>query len=158
MKVIGELSLSRCRCKQASFNIDHAMKTRKEEYRKEKYFKKIKESEPTDNQKFARAHSSLLASVLETEKAFQALTEELESFDKQRIAELRAVLLSFTKSELNYHSHALELYSKGYNMLRDVGMIYYIFTCFKYTCCFTRNKYLQSSKSCFLKFFDITTR
>lgn len=123
MKVIGELSLSRCRCKQASFNIDHAMKTRKEEYRKEKYFKKIKESEPTDNQKFARAHSSLLASVLETEKAFQALTEELESFDKQRIAELRAVLLSFTKSELNYHSHALELYSKGYNMLRDVGMI-----------------------------------
>ncbi len=120
-KVIGELSLSRCRCKQATFNIDFALKSQKDEQRKEKHLKKIKETGPLDKQKFSKAHSALVACVVETEKAFHSLKEELESFDKQRVDELRAVLLAFTESELNYHSHALELYSRGFNMLRQNG-------------------------------------
>ena len=120
-KVIGELSLSRCRCKQATFNIDFALKSQKDEQRKEKYLKKIKETEPLDKHKFTKAQTALLASKVETEKAFHSLKEELESFDKQRVEELRAVLLAFTESELKYHSHALELYSRGFNMLRQSG-------------------------------------
>lgn len=120
-KVIGELSLSRCRCKQATFNIDFALKSQKDEQRKEKYLKKVKETEPLDKQKFTKAQTALVASTVETEKAFHSLKEELESFDKQRVEELRAVLLAFTESELKYHSHALELYSRGFNMLRQNG-------------------------------------
>lgn len=120
-KVIGELSLSRCRCKQATFNIDFALKSQKDEQRKEKVLKKIKETEPLDKHKFSKAQTALNASIVETEKAFHALKEELEMFDKQRVEELRAVLLAFTESELKYHSHALELYSRGFNMLREHG-------------------------------------
>jgi tetratricopeptide (TPR) repeat protein len=125
-KVIGELSLSRCRCKQATFNIDFALKSQKDEQRKEKHLKKIKETEPLDKQRFSKAQSALLASVVETEKAFHSLKEELESFDKQRVDELRAVLLAFTESELKYHSHALELYSRGFNMLRQNGRGFFL--------------------------------
>lgn len=120
-KVIGELSLSRCRCKQATFNIDLALKHQKDETRKEKQVNKIKESVPFDKQKLAKAQQSLLASAIEAEKAFTCLEEELETFEQQRVDELRAILLAFTESELMYHSHALELYTKAFNVLRQCG-------------------------------------
>ncbi|CAB3987396.1 Hypothetical predicted protein [Paramuricea clavata] len=53
-------------------------KSQKDEMRKEKHLKKIKETEPLDKQKFSKAQSTLLASVVETEKAFHSLKEELE--------------------------------------------------------------------------------
>ena len=98
-----------------------ALKSQKEELRKEKQFNKIKESSPLDKQRLAKAQSSLAASTIDTEKAFENLEEELESFEQQRVDELRAVLLAFTESELAYHSHALELYTKGFNVLRQCG-------------------------------------
>ena len=120
-KVIGELSFSRCRCKHAAFNIDVALKCQKEELRRRKELNKIKESTPFDKQKSTKAQSALLASSIEVDKAFACLEEELETFEQQRVEEIRAILLAFTESELMYHSRALELYTKGFNILRRSG-------------------------------------
>lgn len=74
----------------------------------------------TEKEYQSQAESELTKASIEVSRVVKGLEEQIDSFERRKLHDLKSILLDFVTVELSFHTKALELLTKAY---QDVAAI-----------------------------------
>lgn len=74
----------------------------------------------TEKEYQSQAESELMKASVEVSRVVKGLEEQIDSFERRKLHDLKSVFLDFVTIELSFHTKALELLTKAY---QDVAAI-----------------------------------
>ncbi|XP_018376059.1 PREDICTED: protein FAM92A1 isoform X2 [Trachymyrmex cornetzi] len=119
-KVIVPLSQYAMICKHARDDVKNAFAARDRELTRRRHLDKVRERNPRNRQMISQAESELTKASIEVSRVIKGLEEQIDSFERRKLHDLKSVLLDFVTVELSFHTKALELLTKAY---QDVAAI-----------------------------------
>ncbi|XP_011504931.1 PREDICTED: protein FAM92A1 isoform X1 [Ceratosolen solmsi marchali] len=120
-KVIGPLSQYQNACKRAKDNVKSIFTARDEELKRKRLLDKIRDENPKNQQKISQAKSNLMKATVEVSRVVKGLEEQIDSFEKQKLHDLKKILLNFVTVQLSFHAKALELFTKAYQDVAEIN-------------------------------------
>lgn len=120
-KVVASLSQYEMSCKQTKEEVKQIYNMRDKELQKKKQLDRIKDRNPRNRQLIVKAEAELVKATAEVTKTVRSLEEQITVFEKQKINDIKNILLDFISIEMGYHSRALELLTKAYQVVDDVN-------------------------------------
>lgn len=57
---------------------------------------------------------------VELTRVVKGLEEQIDSFEKRKLYDIKTILLDFTKIELTFHTKAVELLTKAYQDIAEI--------------------------------------
>ncbi|XP_046822528.1 protein FAM92A-B isoform X1 [Vespa crabro] len=124
-KVVAPLSQYATICKHARDDVKNTFSARDKELTKRKQLDKIREKNPRNRQMIKRyqsqAESELMKAAVEVSRVIKGLEEQIDSFERRKLHDLRNVLLDFVTIEMSFHTKAIELLTKAYQDIADIN-------------------------------------
>ncbi|XP_014215410.2 protein FAM92A [Copidosoma floridanum] len=118
--VIAPLSQYQNTCKRARENVKTTFAARDEELKRKKLLEKVREENPKNQQRISHAKSNLMKATVEVSRVVKELEEQIDSFEKQKLHDLKTIILSFVTVELSFHAKAVELFTKAYQDIAEI--------------------------------------
>ncbi|XP_014481007.1 PREDICTED: protein FAM92A1 isoform X1 [Dinoponera quadriceps] len=119
-KVVAPLSQYATICKHARDDVKNTFSARDRELARRRHLDKVRERNPRNRQMISQAESELMKASVEVTRVVKGLEEQIDSFERRKLHDLKSVLLDFVTVELSFHTKALELLTKAY---QDVAAI-----------------------------------
>ncbi|XP_046822529.1 protein FAM92A-B isoform X2 [Vespa crabro] len=120
-KVVAPLSQYATICKHARDDVKNTFSARDKELTKRKQLDKIREKNPRNRQMISQAESELMKAAVEVSRVIKGLEEQIDSFERRKLHDLRNVLLDFVTIEMSFHTKAIELLTKAYQDIADIN-------------------------------------
>ncbi|KMQ89806.1 protein fam92a1 [Lasius niger] len=119
-KIIAPLSQYATICKHARDDVKNTFAARDKELTRRRHLDKVRERNPRNHQMISQAKSELMKASVEVSRVVKGLEEQIDSFERRKLHDLKSILLDFITVELSFHTKALELLTKAY---QDVASI-----------------------------------
>ncbi|KAK0160997.1 hypothetical protein PV327_009518 [Microctonus hyperodae] len=119
-KVIAPLSQYSLICKHAREDVKNIFNARDKQLAKRRHLDKIRERNPPNRQMISQAESDLMKASVELTRVVKGLEEQIDSFEKRKLHDIKMILLDFTKIELTFHTKAMELLTKAYQDIMEI--------------------------------------
>ncbi|XP_028049893.1 protein FAM92A isoform X2 [Monomorium pharaonis] len=119
-KVIVPLSQYATICKHAREDVKNTFAARDRELTRRRHLDKVRERNPRNRQMISQAESELTKASIEVSRVVKGLEEQIDSFERRKLHDIKSILLDFVTVELSFHTKALELLTKAY---QDVAAI-----------------------------------
>ncbi|KAG7201544.1 hypothetical protein KM043_004294 [Ampulex compressa] len=119
-KVISPLSQYSTICKHARDDVKSTFAARDKELTRRRQLDKVRERNPRNRQMISHAESELMKASVEVSRVIKGLEEQIDSFEKRKIHDLKTVLLDYVIIELSFHTKSLELLTKAYRDIADI--------------------------------------
>ncbi|RLU19673.1 hypothetical protein DMN91_008230 [Ooceraea biroi] len=101
-------------CKHAPDDVKYTFAARDREFTGRRQLNKVRERNPRNGQMVSQAESELMKAFVEMSRVVKGLEEQINSFERRKLHDLKSVLLDFVTIELRFHRKALELLTKAY--------------------------------------------
>ncbi|RLU18453.1 hypothetical protein DMN91_009164 [Ooceraea biroi] len=101
-------------CKHARDDVKNTFAARDREFTERRQLDKVRERNPRNRQMVSQAESELMKASVEMSQVVKGLEEQINSFERRKLHDLKSVLLDFVTIELRFHRKALELLTKAY--------------------------------------------
>ncbi|XP_072396705.1 CBY1-interacting BAR domain-containing protein 1 isoform X2 [Diabrotica undecimpunctata] len=121
IKVVSQFMKYENICKQAKDEVKDIYTARDKEVSKKRYLDRIRERNPRNRQQIIQAETELVKATAEVSKSIQILEEKTNTFEKQKLHDIKAILLDFMFTEIGYHAKCLEILTKGYNEVQAIN-------------------------------------
>uniref|UniRef100_A0A182X798 BAR domain-containing protein n=1 Tax=Anopheles quadriannulatus TaxID=34691 RepID=A0A182X798_ANOQN len=117
-KIVSELAQYETICKHCKEDVKEALLVRDKDLAKRKQLEQSK----SRNGRLKRNtnDTEIIKSNLEVEKALKEIEHQVERFEKQKLHDLKELLLSFVLIELKMHTQAVEVLSATYQDIGDI--------------------------------------
>ncbi|XP_040162515.1 protein FAM92A-A isoform X2 [Anopheles arabiensis] len=117
-KIVSELAQYEMVCKHCKEDVKEALLVRDKDLAKRKQLEQSK----SRNGRLKRNtnDTEIIKSNLEVEKALKEIEHQVERFEKQKLHDLKELLLSFVLIELKMHTQAVEVLSATYQDISDI--------------------------------------
>ncbi|XP_026831082.1 protein FAM92A isoform X2 [Ooceraea biroi] len=122
-KVIAPLSQYAIICKHARDDVKNTFAARDREFTRRRQLDKVRERNPRNRQMISQAESELMKASVEVSRVVKGLEEQINSFERRKLHDLKSVLLDFVTIELSFHTKALELMTKAYQDIVSIDEI-----------------------------------
>ncbi|XP_008207659.1 uncharacterized protein LOC100123748 [Nasonia vitripennis] len=119
-KVVAPLSQYQNTCKRAKENVKSTFAARDEELKRKRMLEKVREENPKNQQRISQAKSNLMKATVEVSRVVKGLEEQIDSFEKQKLHDIKTILLSFVTVQLSFHAKAVELLTKAYQDVAEI--------------------------------------
>lgn len=63
-----------------------------------------------------------MKATVEVSRVVKGLEEQIDSFERRKLHDIRSVLLDFVSVELGFHTKAVELFTKAYQDLAEIDV------------------------------------
>nr|CAH7756168.1 unnamed protein product [Callosobruchus chinensis] len=120
-KVVAELSKYEQICKSAKEEVKEIYAVRDKELTRRKQLDRIRERNPRQRQQIIQAETELVKATAEVSKSIHNLEEKTTRFEKQKLHDIKKILLDFIAVEIGYHAKALEVFTKAYNDVNTIN-------------------------------------
>ncbi|XP_053673494.1 CBY1-interacting BAR domain-containing protein 1-A [Anopheles nili] len=117
-KIIAELSHYETVCKHSKESVKEALLVRDKDLTKRKHLDQSK----TRNGRLKRNtnDTEIIKSNLEVEKSLKEVEQQVERFERQKLHDLKELLLNFVMIELKMHTQTVEVLSATYQDISDI--------------------------------------
>lgn len=61
-----------------------------------------------------------MKATVEVSRVVKGLEEQIDSFEKQKLHDLKTIMLSFVTIQLSFHAKAVELFTKAYQDVAEI--------------------------------------
>ncbi|XP_054006100.1 CBY1-interacting BAR domain-containing protein 1-A isoform X2 [Hylaeus anthracinus] len=119
-KIIAPLSQYSALCKHAKDDVKNTFTARDKELTRKRQLDRLRERNPRNKQMISQAESELMKASVEVSRVVKGLEEQIDSFEKRKLHDLKTVLLDFVVIQLSFHSKTLELLTKAYQDIAEV--------------------------------------
>ncbi|XP_070164062.1 CBY1-interacting BAR domain-containing protein 1 isoform X3 [Polyergus mexicanus] len=119
-KIIAPLSQYATICKHARDDVKSTFAARDKELTRRRHLDKVRERNPRNQQMISQAKSELMKASVEVSRVVKGLEEQIDSFERRKLHDLKSILLDFVTIEMSFHTKALELLTKAY---QDIAAI-----------------------------------
>ncbi|XP_046413856.1 protein FAM92A-A isoform X1 [Neodiprion fabricii] len=119
-KVISPLSQYAVICKHAREDVKNTFAARDKELTRRKHLDKVRERNPRNRQMISQAESELMKATVEVSRVVKGLEEQIDSFERRKLHDVKSVLLDFVTVELGFHTKAVELLTKAYQDVAEI--------------------------------------
>ncbi|XP_012270007.1 protein FAM92A-A isoform X2 [Orussus abietinus] len=119
-KVVTPFSQYATICKHAREDVRNTFTARDKELTKRRHFDRVRERNPRNRQMISQAESELMKATVEVSRVVKGLEEQIDSFERRKLHDMKSVLLEFVIIEMSFHAKAVELLTKAY---RDIAEI-----------------------------------
>ncbi|KAJ8686527.1 hypothetical protein QAD02_022321 [Eretmocerus hayati] len=122
-KVIAPLSQYQNTCKRARENVKTTFTARDEELKRKRMLEKVRDENPKNQQRISQAKTNLIKATVEVSKVVKGLEEQIDSFERQKLHDLKTIFLNFTTVQLSFHAKAVELFTKAYQDIAEINEV-----------------------------------
>ncbi|XP_011308143.1 protein FAM92A1-A isoform X2 [Fopius arisanus] len=119
-KIVAPFSQYSIICKNAREDVKNTFTARDKELVKRRQLDKVREKNPRNRQLISQAESELMKASVEVSRVIKGLEEQIDSFEKQKLHDLKHLLLDFVSIELSFHTKTVELLTKAYRDIADI--------------------------------------
>lgn len=119
-KVVNELTQYENICKHSKNEVRQIFAARDKELTKRRQLDRIRDRNPRNRQQILQAETELVKATTEVTKTIHNLEEQITTFERNKLHDLKEILLDFISGEMGYHARALELLTRAY---QDVDAI-----------------------------------
>ncbi|CAH1991213.1 unnamed protein product [Acanthoscelides obtectus] len=120
-KVVSELSKYEQICKNVKEEVKEIYAIRDRELTRRRQLDRIRERNPRQRQQIIQAETDLVKATAEVSKSIHNLEEKTTRFEKQKLHDIKKILLDFISVEIGYHAKALEIFTKAYNDVNSIN-------------------------------------
>ncbi|ELT91785.1 hypothetical protein CAPTEDRAFT_177557 [Capitella teleta] len=120
-KVVEPLTMYGDACKQAKQRLKAAFAAQTREMKKKKSFDKVKENSPSDAHQVSLAKNDLQRAQVDVSYTTKQLEEEMDSFEKKKLEDIKKILVDFVNVEMVFHAKALEMYTQCHRALTSMN-------------------------------------
>ncbi|XP_074645786.1 CBY1-interacting BAR domain-containing protein 1-A-like [Tubulanus polymorphus] len=114
-KVIQPLTLYGTACKHAREDLKASFSARGRETKQQKTLEKVKDKNPSDRGSIAE--KELQKAGVDAARSTKALEEQMDSFERRKLKDLKQILYDFVNVEMIFHAKALEALTQCYSSL-----------------------------------------
>ncbi|XP_034173119.1 CBY1 interacting BAR domain containing protein Fam92 isoform X1 [Osmia lignaria lignaria] len=122
-KIIAPLSQYATICKHARDDVKNTFAARDKELTRKRHLDRLRERNPRNRQMISQAESELMKASVEVSRVVKGLEEQIDSFEKRKLHDLKTLLLDFVAIELSFHAKALELLTKAYQDVSEIDEV-----------------------------------
>ncbi|XP_076658201.1 CBY1 interacting BAR domain containing protein Fam92 isoform X2 [Halictus rubicundus] len=119
-KIVAPLSQYATICKHARDDVKNTFTARDKELTRKRHLDRLRERNPRNRQMISHAESELMKASVEVSRVVKSLEEQIDSFEKRKLHDLKTVLLDFVVIELSFHAKSLELLTKAYQDIAEI--------------------------------------
>ncbi|XP_076279287.1 CBY1 interacting BAR domain containing protein Fam92 isoform X2 [Lasioglossum baleicum] len=119
-KIVAPLSQYETICKHARDDVKNTFTARDKELTRKRHLDRLRERNPRNRQMISQAESELMKASVEVSRVVKSLEEQIDSFEKRKLHDLKTVLLDFVVIELSFHAKSLELLTKAYQDIAEI--------------------------------------
>ncbi|XP_078049803.1 CBY1 interacting BAR domain containing protein Fam92 isoform X2 [Augochlora pura] len=119
-KIVAPLSQYSTICKHARDDVKNTFTARDKELTRKRHLDRLRERNPRNRQMISQAESELMKASVEVSRVVKSLEEQIDSFEKRKLHDLKTVLLDFVVIELSFHAKSLELLTKAYQDIAEI--------------------------------------
>ncbi|XP_063922713.1 CBY1-interacting BAR domain-containing protein 1 isoform X1 [Zophobas morio] len=119
-KVIKEFGRYEDICKHAKDEVKQIYNAREKEIARKRQLERIKERNPRNRQQIIQAETELVKASAEFSKTLHNLEEKSTEFEKQKLHDVKSILLDFVSTEMGYHAKALEVLTNAYKAVSSI--------------------------------------
>ncbi|KXJ13583.1 protein FAM92A [Exaiptasia diaphana] len=116
-KVAQPLALYATNCKHARDYTKGTTTSRDKELAKLKVVEKMKSKDPNNTSKLSQLEQELQKATVDSARARQTMVDQMITFEKKKIEDLKKMLGDFFHGHLLFHAKALEIYTHAYQSL-----------------------------------------
>ncbi|XP_076254832.1 CBY1 interacting BAR domain containing protein Fam92 isoform X1 [Rhynchophorus ferrugineus] len=120
-KIVGILCKYEEICKRSREEIKHVFEAREKEIQRKKQLSKIKDRYPRNRQVIAQAEADVLKATNELSKTVYSIEEKATAFERQKLHDLKLILLDFITLQMGYHAKAIEIFSNCYKQVENIN-------------------------------------
>ncbi|CAG9862837.1 unnamed protein product [Phyllotreta striolata] len=120
-KVVGEFTKYEDICKQVKEEVKEIYCTRDREISKKRQLDRLRERNPRSRQQIIQAETELVKATAEVSKSIHSLEEKTNNFEKQKLHDIKSILLDFIAVEIGYHSKCLEILTRAFNDVQSIN-------------------------------------
>lgn len=122
-KIIAPLSQYATICKHARDDVKSTFTARDKELTRKRHLDRLRERNPRNRQMISQAESELMKASVEVSRVVKGLEEQIDSFEKRKLHDLKTILLDFVVIELSFHAKAVELLTKAYQDIAEIDEV-----------------------------------
>ncbi|XP_051158366.1 CBY1-interacting BAR domain-containing protein 1-B [Leptopilina boulardi] len=122
-KVVSPLFQYSTSCKHAREDVKNTFSVQEKEFNRRRQLDKIRERNPKNRQLISQAETELIKASMEMTRVVKGLEEQIDSFEKQKLHDVKSILLDFITIELCFHTKAVELLTKGFQDISDIDEV-----------------------------------
>ncbi|XP_012151649.1 CBY1 interacting BAR domain containing protein Fam92 isoform X3 [Megachile rotundata] len=122
-KIIAPLSQYATICKHARDDVKNTFAARDKELTRKRHLDRLRERNPRNRQMISQAESELMKASVEVSRVVKGLEEQIDSFEKRKLHDLKTLLLDFVVIELSFHAKTLELLTKAYQDIAEIDEV-----------------------------------
>ncbi|XP_056644781.1 CBY1-interacting BAR domain-containing protein 1 [Diorhabda sublineata] len=119
-KIVSEFAKYESICKQAKEEVKNIYIARDKEVAKKRYLDRARERNPKNRQQIIQAETELVKATAEVTKSIHNLENKTNSFEKQKLHDIKSILLDFISTEIGYHAKCLETLTKAFADIQDI--------------------------------------
>ncbi|XP_014230034.1 protein FAM92A [Trichogramma pretiosum] len=123
-KVVVPLSQYQNTCKRAKENVRNTFAARDEELKRKRLLEKVREENPKNQQRIAQAKTNLMKATVEVSRVVKGLEEQIDSFEKQKLHDVKTIMTNFITVQLSFHAKAVELLTKAYQDVAEMDELH----------------------------------
>ncbi|XP_033208981.1 protein FAM92A-A [Belonocnema kinseyi] len=122
-KVISTLSQYSATCKNAREDVKNTFTAREREVSRRRHLDKVRERNPRNRQLISQAESELMKASMEMARVVKGLEEQIDSFEKQKLHDVKTIFSDFVTIQLSFHAKAVELLTKAYQDIAEIDQV-----------------------------------
>ncbi|XP_033104213.1 protein FAM92A-like [Anneissia japonica] len=120
-KVVQPLSLYGTACKHAKDDLKSSFSARDKELNEQKKLEKVRQKKPGDRQQISQAESKLQKASVDASRSNRALEEQMDTFEKKKMEDIKTILREFLTVEMLFHSKCLEVYTNAWQCINSIS-------------------------------------
>ncbi|XP_043288692.1 protein FAM92A isoform X2 [Venturia canescens] len=122
-KVISPLSQYSLICKHVREDVRNTFTARDRELTRRSQLDKLRGKNPRNRQLISEAESELMKATIEVTRVVKGLEDQIDTFEKRKLHDLKNILGDFVRIELSFHTKAVELLTKAYQDIAEIDEI-----------------------------------
>ncbi|XP_066143560.1 CBY1-interacting BAR domain-containing protein 1 [Euwallacea fornicatus] len=120
LKVVGELSRYQDICKKAKDEIRDVFGAREREVQRKRQLDRVRDRNPRNRQQILQAETELVKATAELSKTVHTIEDKTSSFERQKLHDIKSILLDFISIEMGFHAKALEVMSRAFTAIETI--------------------------------------
>ncbi|KAL1512946.1 hypothetical protein ABEB36_002445 [Hypothenemus hampei] len=121
VRVVEELSKYEEICKRVKEEVKDIFAAREREVQRKRQLDRIRDRNPRGRQEIMQAETELVKATAELSKTIHTIEDRSSSFERQKLHDLKSILLDFIAIEMGYHARALEILTKSFKCINDIN-------------------------------------
>ncbi|XP_057334019.1 CBY1-interacting BAR domain-containing protein 1-A isoform X1 [Microplitis mediator] len=121
-KIISILSHYSIICRHAREDVKNTFSARDKELARRKHIDKLRLKESGKSPTVSQADLKSMTATVQVLKVVKGLEEQIDSFEKRKLHDLKTLLLDFVMIELSFHTKAVELFTKAYQDIAEIDV------------------------------------